>query len=189
VPVSINQFKIGLTILIDGEVYQIVEVEHVKPGKGAAFVRTKLKNIKNGTLIERTFRGEEKIEEAFIEEERLQYLYNSADAYHFMQLDNFEEIIIPKEILGDKVLFLKDNLEVVALVYKGEILSVSLPNFIEMEVVYTEESVKGDTVKAGTKPARLETGVVVDVPLFIKKGDVIKVDTRTKEYVERLFTS
>jgi elongation factor P len=186
VPLSINELKTGLTVLLDGAVYQIIEVQHVKPGKGAAFVRTKLKNLKNSTLIERTFKGEEKIDEAFVEEKKLQYLYNSGNTYYFMNQDTFEEVGLSSEILQDKVLFLKDNLEVTALIYKGEILNINLPNFIELEVTYTEEAVKGDTVKLGTKPATLETGAVIEVPLFIKKGDIIKVDTRTKEYIERV---
>ncbi|MCM8791747.1 MAG: elongation factor P [Candidatus Omnitrophica bacterium] len=187
-PLSINQLKTGLTILLDNTVYQIIEVEHVKPGKGAAFVRTKLKNFKNGTLIERTFKGDDKINEAFIEEIKLQYLYKSEDIYHFINHNTFEEISLSEQILGEKVHFLKDNLEVTAMLYKGEVLNINLPNFIELEVVYTEEGIKGDTVKAGNKSATLETGLVIEVPLFIKKGDIIKVDTRTKEYIERIST-
>lgn len=185
-PLSINQIKPGLTVLLEGAVYQVIEVEHVKPGKGSAFARTKLRNLKNSTIIERTFKGDDKIEEAFVEEKSLQYLYKSGDTYHFMSQDSFEEISLSSEVLKDKVLFLKDNLEVNALIYKGEILNINLPNFIELEVIYTEEAIKGDTVKLGTKPATLETGAVIDVPLFIKKGDIIKVDTRTKEYIERV---
>lgn len=185
-PLSINDLKVGLTILLDGQVYQVIEVEHVKPGKGSAFARTKLKNVKTSSLIERTFKGDEEIEEAFVEEKKFQYLYKTGDTYHFMNLETFEEISLTEDILKDRVLFLKENLEVVALMYKSEILNINLPNFMELEVVYTEEAVKGDTVKQGTKPATLETGAVIRVPLFIKKGDIIKVDTRTKEYIERL---
>jgi elongation factor P len=187
VTISINEIKSGLTILVDEDIYQVLEYQPVKPGKGAAFVRTKLRNLKTGNVQERTFRGDEKIEEAFIEERKLQYLYASGDAYHFMDQNNFEEISIPKEILGDKTNFLKDNLDVSANFYKNEVLNINLPNFIEFKIVYTELGVKGDTAKSGTKPAKIETGAIIQVPLFINTGDRIKVDTRTKEYIERAY--
>lgn len=183
--VSINEIKTGLTILVDGEVYQVIEFQHVKPGKGAAFVRTKLRDLKNGSIQERTFRGDGKIEEAFIEERKLQYLYTAGGVYHFMDQENFEEITILKEHLGDKIKFLKDNLDVTAYLYKDEILNINLPNFIKFKIIHTEPGIKGDTAKSGTKPAKIETGATVQVPLFINTGDMIKVDTRTQEYVER----
>mgnify|MGYP001567362157 CR=1 FL=1 len=183
--VSINEIKSGLTISVDGEIYQVTELHHVKPGKGAAFVRVKLKNLRNGYIQERTFRGDEKIEEAYIEERKLQYLYATGGIYHFMDQDNFEEIALAKDILGDKTNFLKDNLEVTAYFYKNEPINTSLPNFIDFIVIHTEPGVKGDTAKSGTKPAKIETGATVQVPLFIDVGDKIKVDTRTGEYVER----
>jgi len=186
VAVSINEIKSGLTLLVDGDVYQVVEFQHVKPGKGAAFVRTKLRNLKNGGIQERTFRGDEKIEEAFIEEKKLQYLYASGNIYHFMDQDNFEEITISDDMLGDKRKFLKDNLDVVAYLYKNEILNINPPNFIEFKIIHTEPGIKGDTAKSGTKPATIETGATVQVPLFIDVGDTIKVDSRTGEYVERV---
>ena len=183
--VSINQLKTGLTVLIDSTVYQIVDLQHVKPGKGAAFVRTKLKNIKIGTVIERTFRGEEKIQDAFVEEKKLQYLYHKDAIYHFMDQESFEELIINQETLQENIMLLKDNIEVTALIYDGEILTIILPNFINLRVEYTEPGAKGDTVKAGSKLARLETGAEIQVPLFIDSGNVIKIDTRSKQYVER----
>ena len=183
---SINEIKSGVTILVDGEVRLVIETQHVKPGKGAAFVRAKVKNLKNGAIQEKTFRGDEKIEAAFIEEKKLQYLYSSGDIYHFMDQDNFEEISIAKKNIGDEVKFLKDNLEVTTYFYKNEILNIVLPNFIEFKIIHTEPGIKGDTAKSGTKPAQIETGANVAVPLFINTGDIIKVDTRTGEYVERV---
>jgi len=185
VTISINQFKTGLTILVDGKIYMVVEFQHVKPGKGAAFVRTKLKNLESGYLEEMTFRGEEKIEEAFIEERRMQYLYAANDLYHFMAQDNYEEVALSKEMLADKAKFLKDNLEVVTSFYKGRALTINLPNFINFKVTHTEPGIKGDTAKSGTKPAEIETGATIQVPLFINSGDIIKVDTRSAEYIER----
>lgn len=184
--VSINQFKNGLTILIDGSVFQVIDIEHVKPGKGAAFVRTKLRNVKVGTIIERTFRGDDKIEEAFVEERKLQFLYHKAKFYHFMDQETYEELVLPEEILGDNVKYLKDNLEVGALVFDGGILNINLPNSVELKITYTETGARGDTVRAGLKSATLETGAVIQVPLFIESGNTIKVDTRTGEYIERV---
>lgn len=184
--ISINDIKSGLTILVDKEVYQVIEYQHVKPGKGAAFVRTKLRNLKSGGIQEVTFRGDQKLEEAFIEERKLQYIYVSGNIYHFLDQDNFEEITIPKDNLGEQIKFLKDNLNVTAYLYKNEILNINLPNFIEFKIIHTEPGIKGDTAKSGTKPARIETGATVQVPLFIDIGDKIKIDTRTGEYVERV---
>ena len=185
--ISINEIKSGLTILVDNDVYQVIEYQPVKPGKGAAFVRTKLRNLRTAGVQERTFRGDEKIEEAFIEERNLRYLYPSGDIYHFMDQDNFEEIDIAKDILGDKINFLKDNLDVTAYCYKNEILNIDLPNFIEFKIIHTEPGIKGDTAKSGTKSAKIETGATVQVPLFINTGDRIKLDTRTAEYVEKAY--
>jgi elongation factor P len=184
---SINEIKSGLTILVDGDIYQVIEYQHVKPGKGGAFVRTKLRNLRSGNVQEKTFRGDEKIEEAFIEERKLQYLYESGGIYHFVDQENFEEITMAKEDLGDKIKFLKDNLEVNAYFYKDETLTINLPNFIEVKITHTEPGIKGDTAKSGTKPAKIETGATIQVPLFIDIGDKIKVDTRTGEYVERVY--
>jgi elongation factor P len=186
VALSINQLRNGLTILVDGEVHQVIEFQHIKPGKGAAFVRTKLKNLKTGSLVERTFKGDERIEEAFVEEKKLQFLFKDSHFYNFLDGDSFEQIQLDKEKIGQLSLFLKENQGVSAFFYKGEILNISLPNFVELEVKQTEPGIRGDTAKSGTKPAVLETGLVVQVPLFINVGDKIKIDTRKGEYVERL---
>lgn len=186
---SINEIKSGVTILVDGQVYIVVDTEHVKPGKGAAFVRVRMRNMKSGNINiqERTFRGDEKIEEAYVEERKLQYQYASGNMYHFMDQDNFEEIAVPDDIMGDKKKFLKDNLEVIGNFYKDETLNINLPNTIPFKVTHTEPGIKGDTAKSGTKAAIIETGATVQVPLFINLGDTIKVDTRTGEYVERAY--
>ena len=184
--ISINELKTGLTILLDGQIYMVMEYQHVKPGKGAAFVRTKLRNLKGGGILERTFKGDEKIEEAFIEERKLQYLYRSSKIYYFMDQENFEEINISEDILGENTKFLKEGLEVSSYSYKGEILNVLLPTFIELKVAHTEPGLKGDTAKSTNKSATVETGAIIAVPLFIEVGDVIKIDTRSGEYVERV---
>jgi len=186
VALSINEVKAGLTILVDGEVWLVIETQHVKPGKGAAFVRAKMRNLKNSSVQEKTFRGDEKIDEAYVEERKLQYLYSSGDLYHFMDQENYEEIAIAKANLSDKVKFLKDNIEVAAYYYKDDVLNVNLPNFIEFTVIHTEPGVRGDTAKSGTKPAEIDTGATIQVPLFVNPGDKIKVDTRTGTYVERV---
>lgn len=184
---SINQFKSGVTILLEGEVYQIIETEHVKPAKGSAFVRTKLKNLKSGALLDRTFRGQDSAEEAFVEQKKLQYLYAQADMYHFMDQENYDQLAISADVLGNSVKFLKDNLDVLGFFYKDRVLNVVIPNFIELTVAESEPGIKGDTSKSGNKPAKLETGATILVPLFINPGDKIKVDTRSGTYVERAY--
>ena len=184
--VSINEIKSGLTILIDGQIYSVVDYQHVKPGKGAAFVRTKLRNFKTGAVLERTFRGDEKIEDAFIEERRLVYLYRADELYYFMDQHNFEQVSLAGETLGENRKFLKDNLEISAYFYNGQALNISLPTFIELKVTQSEPGLRGDTVKGAFKTATLETGATIQVPLFIDVGDTIKVDTRTGEYMERV---
>lgn len=183
---SINEIKSGVTVFIDDQVWVVVDTQHVKPGKGAAFVRAKLRNLKNNSIQEKTFRGDEKIEEAFVEERKLQYLYSSGGLFHFMDQDNFEEIAVSDDRLGDKKKFLKDNLEVAGYFYKGQTLNINLPNFVEFTITHTEPGIKGDTAKSGTKPAETETGATIQVPLFINTGDRVKVDTRTGSYVERV---
>lgn len=184
---SINEIKGGLTILVDGDVYLVVETQHVKPGKGAAFVRVKIRNLKNNNIQEKTFRGDEKIDVAFVEERKLQYQYSSGGIYHFMDQENYEEVTLPEDVLGDKKKFLKDNIDASVYFYKDVPLNVNLPNFVEFEITHTEPGIKGDTAKSGTKPAEIETGASIQVPLFINAGDRIKVDTRTGEYVERAY--
>ena len=183
---SINEIKSGVTILVEGTVYMVVDTQHVKPGKGAAFVRAKLRNLKNASIQEVTFRGDEKIEEAFVEERKLQYLYSSGSMFHFMDQENYEEIAISEENIGDKKKFLKDNLDVAGYFYKNDTLTINLPNFIEFTITHTEPGIKGDTAKSGTKPATIETGATIQVPLFIDVGQKVKIDTRTGEYVERV---
>lgn len=183
---SINEVKAGVTILVEDGVYMVVETQHVKPGKGAAFVRAKCRNLRNSNIQEKTFRGNETIEEAYIEARKLQYQYNSGNMYHFMDQDTFEEIAISEDKVGDMKKFLQDNLEVTGYFYKDETLSVNLPTFIYFTITHTEQGIKGDTAKSGTKPAEVETGATVQVPLFINVGDKIKVDTRTGEYIERV---
>ena len=182
---SINQIKSGLTIFLDGEVYMVVEYQHVKPGKGAAFVRTKLKNLKTEMVKEVTFKTDDKIEEAFIEERKLKYLYRSGELFHFMDQENYEEVVISKDQLKDAIKFLKEEADVSAFTYKDQIMKVTLPNFIIFEIAETEPGIKGDTAKSGTKPAKIETGTTIQVPLFVSVGDRIKVDTRSGGYVER----
>jgi len=175
-----------VTILVDEVVYVVVDAQHVKPGKGAAFVRARLRNMKNSNIQEKTFRGDEKIEQAFVDERKLQYQYKSGHLYHFMDQDNYEEIAISESSIGDNKKFLNDNIEVMGYFYKNDALTVNLPNFIEVKITNTEPGVKGDTAKSGTKPAEIETGASIQVPLFIDVGDRIKVDTRTGQYVERV---
>jgi elongation factor P len=186
VALSINEIKAGLTLLVDGQVWLALECQHVKPGKGAAFVRVKIRNLKDNSVQEKTFRGDEKIEEAYVEERKLQYQYSSGDIYHFMDQENFEEISILNDEIGEKKKFLKDNLEVSAYFYKDDFLNIMLPNSLEMLVTSTEPGIRGDTAKSGTKSAQIETGAIIQVPLFINQGDRIKVDTRTAAYVERV---
>lgn len=185
-PISINKIKSGASILFEGQVYLILEHQHVKPGKGGAFVRTKLRNLKTGVVLDKTFKGEEKIKEAFIEERKMQYLYNSDTMYYFMDSQNFDEVCVSEEALGNNAKFLKDGLQVTAYSYEKEILNILLPTFIELKVVHTEPGLRGDTAKAATKQATAQTGATIIVPLFIKTGDTIKIDTRSGEYVERI---
>ncbi len=184
---SINEIKSGVTITVESNIYMVVDAQHVKPGKGAAFVRARCRNLKTANIQELTFRGDTKIESAFVEERKLQYQYNTGDMYHFMDQDNYEEVAISEENIGDSKKFLKDTLEVSGYFYKGDFLNIVLPNFIEFEILHSEPGIKGDTAKSGTKPAEIETGATVQVPLFINPGDRIKIDTRTGGYVERVF--
>lgn len=184
--ISTNELKTGVTIEIDGEVFTVVDFQHVKPGKGAAFVRTKIKNIKTGQVFEKTFRAGEKLNRAIVERKNMQYLYSSGDTYYFMDTETFEQIPIAEELLGDSINYLKDNMEVTVLFYEEMTIGIELPTFVELEVTETEPGFKGDTATGGNKPATLETGAIVQVPLFINKGDVIKVDTRTGEYLSRV---
>jgi len=186
--VSTAEFKKGLKIQFDGEPYSIVDFQHVKPGKGGAFVRTKLKHMRLGRVIDNTFRAGEKVELVDFEEKRMQFLYRD-DAYHFMDLDTYDQIALVPEQVGEARDFLKENTEVEILFIDGSPVSVELPNFIELQVVKTDPGIRGDTATGGSKPATLETGAVIQVPLFLNEGDVVKVDTRSGEYLGRVATS
>ena len=184
--ISVNDLRTGITIELDGTLYPVVEFLHVKPGKGAAFVRTKLKNLETGAVFERNFRAGERVNRAHIETKEMQYLYNSGDEYFFMDTTTYEQTTLGKDLLGDAIYFLKDNMMIHVQFHKGRAIGVDLPTFVELEVTHTEPGFKGDTATGGTKPATVETGLVVQVPLFVEQGDVIRVDTRTKEYLSRV---
>jgi elongation factor P len=183
--ISTNDFRTGLTIEVDGEVYQVIEFMHVKPGKGSAFVRTKLKNRRTGAVIERTFRAGEKVNRAHIDRREMQYLYNDGENYYFMDTETYEQLSLHKDQLDDAIKYLKDNMNIYVLLYQGETIGIELPNFVELKVVETEPGIKGDTATGGSKNAVLETGAVIQVPLFIEVGDVVRIDTRTGAYIER----
>lgn len=184
--ISTSDFRNGMTIVIDNELYCIVEFQHVKPGKGGAFVRTKLKKLKSGTCIDKTFRAGEKLEKAELFQRKVEYLYRIEDLYYFMDYVIYEEISVSKKILGDKILYLKENTEIILLEYQGKVIDVELPIFINLKVKDTEPGVKGNTVSQVMKPATLETGLTISVPLFVNINDEIKVDTRNGSYVERI---
>ncbi len=184
--ISTNDFRTGITIEVDGAVWSVVEFQHVKPGKGSAFVRSKLKNVETGQVRERTFRAGEKVPRAHLDKKKMQYLYRSGDELFFMDTETYEQTPLLEEQIGDGIKYLKDNLIVEVLFYKGRCIGVELPTFVELEVVRTDPGVRGDTVSGGSKPAQIETGATVNVPLFINEGDVIKIDTRTGEYIERV---
>ena len=184
--VSAGDFRNGLTIELDNGIYQIIEFQHVKPGKGAAFVRTKLKNIKSGGVIERTFRPTEKCPQAHIERKDMQYLYADGDMFNFMDLETYDQFALTQDQIGDALKFVKENDMVKMLSHNGEIFSVEPPLFVELVITDTEPGFKGDTATGATKPATVETGAVVYVPLFVEQGDKISIDTRTGEYLKRV---
>ena len=175
-----------MTIEYEGNVYQIIEFQHVKPGKGAAFVRTKLKNIKSGGVVEKTFRPTEKCPQAHIERKDMQYLYNDGDLYHFMDVETYDQIALSNDQVGDTLKFVKENEMVKILSHNNEVFAMEPPLFVELEITETEPGFKGDTSTGATKPATVETGALVYVPLFVEIGDVIKIDTRTGEYLSRV---
>ncbi len=184
--VSAGDFRNGLTIEYEGNVYQIIEFQHVKPGKGAAFVRTKLKNIKSGGVVEKTFRPTEKCPQAHIERKEMQYLYSDGDLYHFMDVETYDQIALSDDQVGDTLKFVKENEMVKILSHNNEVFAMEPPLFVELEITETEPGFKGDTSTGATKPATVETGALVYVPLFVEIGDVIKIDTRTGEYLSRV---
>lgn len=184
--IDTSSFKTGLTIVQDGEVWQIVEFQHVKPGKGGAFVRTKLKQVKSGKTIDKTFRAGEKMEQAILERRKMQFLYGAGETFTFMDMESFEQIDVQASLLSDKAQYLTDQLEVMFVWWGEAILDIELPTAIEATVTETDPGVRGDTASGGNKPATIESGAVVTVPLFINIGDRIKVDTRTGVYLERV---
>ncbi len=183
--ISAGEFRNGATFEIDGQVFQVIEFQHVKPGKGAAFVRTKLKNIITGATVERTFNPSDKMPKAHIERNDMQYLYNDGDLYYFMDTESYEQLPINKETIGDTFKFVKENMIVKILSFKGNVFGIEPPTFVELEITETEPGYKGDTATGATKHATLETGAIVKVPLFINQGDFIRIDTRTGDYLER----
>ena len=184
--ISAGDFRNGTTFEMDGKVYKIVEFQHVKPGKGAAFVTTELKDVMSGNVLERTFNPTEKVQEAQIDRKDMQYLYNDGDMYYFMDNETYEQLPLTKDELGDTLNYLTDNMQVKVISFKGKVFGIEPPLFVELEITYTEPGFKGDTSTGASKPATTQTGYVVNVPLFDEIGDKIRIDTRTGEYMERV---
>jgi elongation factor P len=183
--ISVNDFRTGLTIELDGQLFSVVEFMHVKPGKGSAFVRSKLKNLRTGYTVEKTFNAGEKVALARVENKEMMFLYKSDDDYVFMDNSTYEQLTLRELTIGDGVKYLKENMNVMIQMYNNESIGVSLPNTVELTVTQTDPGFKGDTATGGTKPATLETGVTVNVPLFIEEGDILQIDTRSGEYLRR----
>ena len=184
--ISAGDFRNGITLEIEGNVVQILEFQHVKPGKGAAFVRTKLKNIISGGVIEKTFRPTEKFPAARIDRQEMQYLYSDGDLWHFMNTETYDQIAVGGDVVGDALKFVKENEVCRICSYNGSVFSIEPPMFVELEITDTEPGFKGDTAQGATKPATVETGALVYVPLFVNQGDKIRIDTRTEEYMSRV---
>ena len=184
--ISTSDLKNGLTIKMDGQLFQVIEFQHVKPGKGGAFVKTKLRSLSTGNVLPKTFRSGDKLEDAFIEYKKLQFMYASGDEYHFMEEKTYEQFQLTSEQMGDVPHFLKENMTVNASFYENKLMTIEPPMFVELAVVEADPGLKGDTAKSGTKAVKLETGYTIQVPLFIEAGNVLKIDTRTGAYVERV---
>ena len=184
--ISAGDFRNGITIELDNNIFQIIEFQHVKPGKGAAFVRTKLKNLKSGGVIEKTFRPTEKCPQARIDRKDMQYLYSDGDLFYFMDVENYEQIALNQDSIGDALKFVKENEMCKVCSHNGSVFAVEPPLFVELEITETEPGFKGDTATGASKPATVETGAMVSVPLFVNQGDTIKIDTRTGEYLSRV---
>ena len=184
--VSAADFKNGLTVEIEGNIFQILEFQHVKPGKGAAFVRTKMKNIINGGVVEKTFRPTEKFEQAHIDRKEMQYLYSDSDLFYFMDVETYDQIAVNADTVGESLKFVKENENVKVISYQGNVFSIEPPITVELDIIETEPGFKGDTAQGATKPAIVETGAQVMVPLFVEQGDKLKIDTRTGEYLSRV---
>ena len=184
--ITAGDFKKGITVEWDGGVWNIVDFQHVKPGKGAAFVRTKIKNVMTGAVIERTFNPTDKMPRAIIETKEMQYLYNDGDLYYFMDPESFEQMPLGKDAVEDAIPFVKENTNVTIRYYKGQAFSVEAPNFVDLAIAKTEPGFKGDTQTGATKPATVETGATIKVPLFVDEGEIVRIDTRTGEYLGRV---
>lgn len=185
--ILVNDIHKGVVLKLEGQLFLVVEFQHVNPGKGGAFVRTKLKNITTGAVVEKTFRSGDKLEDAEIDKRKTTYLYTDGETYTFMDTQNYEQYVLDAGIVGDAKDFLKENMEVDIELHEGRPITLILPNFVQLRVTETEPGVKGDTVSGATKPAIVETGARIMVPLFVNQGDLIKVDTRTGEYIERVY--
>lgn len=183
--ISVNDFKNGLTVQIGGDLWRVVEFQHVKPGKGGAFVRSTLRNLRNGAVQDKTFRSTEKVEQIQVSTRPMQYLFNDGDTYTFMDTETFEQVAIPKAAVESEIKYLKENMVVNISSYNNETLGVELPNTVELKVAETEPTIKGNTASGGSKPATMETGVVVQVPFFIKEGDVLTINTGDGSYISR----
>ncbi|OGW75743.1 MAG: elongation factor P [Omnitrophica bacterium RBG_13_46_9] len=183
--ITARQFKSGFAVEINNELHIVMESQHIKPGKGGAFIRAKLKNIQTGAIVERTFRPEDSFHRAYLEEKKMQYLYKDHRTYHFMDQLTYEQLSLDEKVVGETAKFLKDGMEIVGNFHKSNIVEIKLPPFVDLKVTYTEPGIKGDTAKGGSKPATLETGAVIKVPLFIGTNDTVKIDTRTGEYAGR----
>ncbi|HHY09172.1 MAG TPA: elongation factor P [Firmicutes bacterium] len=183
--ISVNDLRTGITIEVEGEIYSVIEFLHVKTGRGGAFVRTKIRNVKTGAVLDRTFRGGERVARAHIETRQMQYLYNSGDEYFFMDTETYDQISLRADELGDTPKYLMENMTIGIEFYQGQAIGVALPTTVNLKVAETEPGFRGDTAQSATKPATLETGLVVQVPLFVEEGELVKVDTRTGEYLSR----
>ena len=183
--ISVNDFRTGLTIIVDGNLFRVLEFQHVKPGKGAAFVRSKLRNLRNGNVTEKTFRAGEKVEKAQIDNRKMQYLYAQGDEHVFMDMESYDQTTLTSSQIEYELKFLLENMEVHIQTYQGEMLGVELPNTVVLEVAETEPGIKGDTASGGTKPAKMETGLMVNVPFFVNQGDKLIINTTDSSYVSR----
>lgn len=183
--ISVNDFKTGVTIEVDGGIWRVMEFQHVKPGKGAAFVRSKLRNLRTGSVTEKTFRAGEKVAKAQIDNKKMQYLYANGDVHAFMDTETYDQIELPEKSIEYELKFLQENMEVQVIQFQGEVLGVELPNTVVLEVTETDPGIKGDTASGGTKPARLSTGLTVQVPFFVNEGDQLIINTTDSSYVSR----
>ncbi|MGM9945154.1 MAG: elongation factor P [Lysinibacillus sp.] len=183
--ISVNDFRTGLTILVDGNIFRVIDFQHVKPGKGAAFVRSKLRNLRNGNVVEKTFRAGEKVEKAMVENRKMQYLYAQGDEHVFMDLESYEQTTLSAAQIEDELKYLLENMELHIQSFQGEMIGIELPNTVTLVVAETEPGIKGDTASGGTKPAKMETGLMVNVPFFVNEGDKLIINTTDGSYVSR----